>query len=251
MMRRDAIRMLAVCACVGLSYVFGVPGAAAAEAKIRALVVTGGHKFEQEQFLEIFKSFEDVNFEWREHPNAQELFAPEKAGAYDVVVLYDMWQKIDEATQANFLRLLKDGKGLVVLHHAIADYNDWDKYAQVIGAKYYLKDTVVNGEKKVRSLWKHGVTLTVKVADPSHPVTRGLSDFQIQDETYNLFDVSPSVKPLLTTAEPTSGPMIGWTKEQDQSRIVYIQLGHDHLAYENPNYRKLVHQAIQWTARRD
>jgi type 1 glutamine amidotransferase len=31
---------------------------------------------------------------------------------------------------------------------------------------------------------------------------------------------------------------------------VYLQLGHDHWAYENPNYRELVARAIRWVARR-
>ena len=34
------------------------------------------------------------------------------------------------------------------------------------------------------------------------------------------------------------------------SRVVYLQLSHDHKAYENPNYQKLVAQAIRWTAKR-
>ena len=33
-----------------------------------------------------------------------------------------------------------------------------------------------------------------------------------------------------------------------KSRVAFVQLGHDHFAYENPSYRKLVAQAIQWTA---
>jgi type 1 glutamine amidotransferase len=29
--------------------------------------------------------------------------------------------------------------------------------------------------------------------------------------------------------------------------VVYIQLGHDHLSHEHPNYRALVKNAILWT----
>jgi uncharacterized protein len=252
MIQRNAIAIVGrLLICLGLIAGAWAGPAGAADAKTRVLLVTGGHKFEQEPFLDIFRSYGDVTFEWREHPNAQEMFAPEKAALYDVVVLYDMCQKIDDATKANFLALLKAGKGLVVLHHAIANYNDWDTYAGIIGARYYLKPKTVGGIEKARSQWKHGVVFTVKIADPAHPVTRGLSDFEITDETYNLFDVLGGVKPLLTTTEPTSGPTIGWAKEYERSRIVFVQLGHDHVAYENPNYRKLVHQAILWTSGRE
>ena len=168
---------------------------------------------------------------------------------YDVLVLYDMWQILPEDSKADFTRLLKEeGKGLVILHHAIANYQDWPEYTNILGARYYLKPTVVDGVEKPRSQWKHGVTFTARIADAAHPVAAGLKDFEILDETYNGFDVRPEVKPLLTTTEATSGPVIGWTNRYGKSRVAFVQLGHDHFAYENPSYRKLVAQAIQWTA---
>jgi type 1 glutamine amidotransferase len=30
--------------------------------------------------------------------------------------------------------------------------------------------------------------------------------------------------------------------------VVYLILGHDHFAYENPNFRELVARSIRWTA---
>jgi hypothetical protein len=88
------------------------------------------------------------------------------------------------------------------------------------------------------------------VADLQHPVTQGVSDFDIHDETYGGFEVGAASHALLTTDEPTSGRVIGWAKTYEAARVVYLQLGHDHLGYENPNYRRLVAQAIRWTAQR-
>jgi hypothetical protein len=218
-------------------------------AKLRALVVTGGHDYEKTPFLELFKSFADVTCQHVEHPQADALLSPEGAKEYDVIVLYDMWQKIDEAAKTNYVRLATGGKGFVVLHHAIANYNEWNGYTRLLGAHYYLEPKTVNGVAKARSQYQHDVTFRVKIADATHPVTRGVKDFDIRDETYKGFDVADGVKPLLITSEPLSGPVIGWTKQNGQSRWVYIQLGHDHFAFENPNYRQLVHQAIRWTAR--
>ncbi|MCX7825935.1 MAG: ThuA domain-containing protein, partial [Verrucomicrobiae bacterium] len=96
--------------------------------------------------------------------------------------------------------------------------------------------------------WKHDVKFKVHIAGPKHPVTRGLKDFEIHDETYKGYDVRPDVQPLLTTDEPLSAPIIGWAKTYEKARVVYIQLGHDHFAYENPNFQKLVAQAIAWVA---
>jgi len=219
--------------------------------KTRVLLVTGGHAFDTNEFFQVFKDNPDITFESATHPNAHIRLKPDAVGQFDVLVLYDMWQKIDADTQTNFVKLLESGKGLVVLHHAIANYNEWDQYAEIIGARYYLKPKTVNGVEKARSQFKHDVTFPVHISDPKHPVTRGLKDFEIRDETYNLFDVYPGVKPLLTTNEPTSGKTIGWARPYGKARVVYLQLGHDRFAYENPNFRRLVQQAIQWVAKRN
>jgi uncharacterized protein len=57
------------------------------------------------------------------------------------------------------------------------------------------------------------------------------------------------VTPLLTTTHAKSGKPLAWTRTEGQSRVVYLQLGHDRQAYENPNFQRLVAQSIQWAAR--
>ena len=91
---------------------------------------------------------------------------------------------------------------------------------------------------------------TIRIADSAHPVTSGVKDFEIQDETYNLFDVAKENHVLLTTDEPESNKVIGWAKTYGEARVIYLQSGHDHFAYENPNYQQMLKQAIQWAARR-
>jgi uncharacterized protein len=224
--------------------------AAKAPAKIRVLVVTGGHGFEKEPFFKLFQDNPDITFQAAEHPNAHKLLTAEAAKEWDVLALYDMHQEISDAAKADLVARLKEGKGLVVLHHAIANYQAWPEYTAIIGAHYYLAATNINGVAKPRSAYKHGVDFKIHVADTRHPVTRGVKDFNIHDETYKWFDVSQDCHPLLTTDEPESNKVIGWAKTYERARVVYIQLGHDHFAYENPNYGQIVRQAIRWTAKR-
>ena len=217
----------------------------------RVLVVTGGHGFEREPFLRMFKDNPDITFTAVEHPKAHELFKPEAAKDYDVVVLYDMWQKIDDAAKADFTQLIASGKGLVAMHHCIGSYQDWPEYRKIIGGIYYLKPQSVNGAEIPASVYQEGLDLKVKVADPTHPVTAGVAaEFAIHDETYGKFAVESDNHPLLTTDHPTSGKVIGWCRTYGKARVVYLQGGHDHAAYTNPDFRKLLANAIRWTAGR-
>jgi type 1 glutamine amidotransferase len=225
------------------------PGHAAAP--IRVLLVCGGHDYETNQFLQVFRDNSEITFTHVTHPAAHAWLSADKAREWDVLVLYDMWQDLSETAKQDFLARLQEGKGLVVTHHAIANYQAWPEYERIIGARYYLAPTQREGWIKHRSQYTHDVKYRVEVLAKDHPVTRGLSDFDIHDETYRLFDIAADVTPLLGTREPLSSPIVAWAKTYAAARVVYIQSGHDHYAYENPHYRRLLANAIRWTARRE
>lgn len=244
---RTAMLTAIMCAVVStLLVTYGM----AAQGKVRALVVTGGHGFQREPFFAMFDSFADI--EWREvqHPQANDMYAPEQRDSYDVIVLYDMVQGITEKQRAQLLETLKRGKPLVVLHHALASYQEWPEYARVIGGRYMLSEQEWDGKTWARSTFRHGVVLKVHIADPKHPITKGLDDFEIHDEVYGGYWVSPEVHELLTVDHPESAKVVGWTKTYGKARVAVLQGGHDRLAYEDENYRTLVQRAILWAARR-
>ena len=103
------------------------------------------------------------------------------------------------------------------------------EFEKIIGGRYIL--TNINQDS---STYRHDVDVPVTVVDKNHPITKGMDDFVIHDEVYGNYKVLPSVQPLLHTTHPESGKIVGWTNNYGGSRIVYLQLGHDHYAYENP-----------------
>lgn len=239
-------------ALAGLAYPLSAADQAAAPAKaIRVLIITGGHDYATNQFQKLFRDMDGISLETAEHPKAHAHLSAEAAKSWDVLVLYDMWQPITDEAKADFVARLREGKGLVALHHSMANYQKWPEYERIIGGRYNLEKRTVDGAERPASTYKHDVQFRVKVANPQHPVTRGVADFEIHDETYGAFDVSPQAHALLTTDEPTSGKTVAWARNYEAARVVYIQLGHDEKAYENPNYRRLVSNAVRWVARRD
>jgi type 1 glutamine amidotransferase len=83
-----------------------------------------------------------------------------------------------------------------------------------------------------------------------HPVTKGISDFQIVDEAYGGTEILESVHPLLATDEPASAPLVGWTNFYAKAKVVTLTLGHDKQAWENPVFSQIVSQAVSWVGDR-
>ncbi len=223
----------------------------AAPAALRALVVTGGHDFDP-AFWDVFQV---PGLEVRKVDQAAtgKSFLAGEVKGFDAIVLYDMWPKIADEEKAKLVGLLEAGQGLVVLHHAMADYPDWPEFGRIAGGKFFLKPTFWEGKDWKTSEYKHGVKIPVRVEDPRHPVTRGIGDFEIEDETYKGYWVDPAAHVLLSTSEPTSERAIAWARTHGKARVVYVQLGHggprgQANAFTSPVYKRLVSQAIRWVA---
>jgi type 1 glutamine amidotransferase len=128
-------------------------------------------------------------------------------------------------------------------------FQDWPEYERIIGGRY-PEPAGKSGLVTAEVGYQHDVEIPVTIVAKEHPITAGMSDFTIRDEIYWGFRVQPGVFPLLSTTQAKSGKPLAWTRTQGKSRVVYLQLGHGPSAYENPNYRQLVANAIRWTARR-
>ena len=217
---------------------------------IRILVMTGGHDYNDESFKEMLTSLgPDITYQMAEFPAAYDMFLPVNRGKYDVLVFYHMWDKITDDQARMFVDCIKSGKPVVVLHHSLCAFESWPEYRNIIGGKYFLNLATVNGKEYPAGSYIHDLSFRVKIINPNHQVTKGISDFDIFDETYKNYYVAEDVTPLLTTDEPTSEPVIGWTKKYGKARIVVFQSGHDTPTLENPDYRRLLKQAIEWVVK--
>lgn len=224
---------------------------AAEPGKTKVLVVTGGHGFEREPFLDLFARNPDIAFTHAAHSGTNAtVYEREDLLSYDVLVLYDMPKNITENQRSKFLSLLDRGTGLVVLHHALVSFQKWPDYEGIIGGRY-PEGSSSSGAVTPAVGYEHDVDVPVTIVARDHPITAGLRDFTIHDEIYWGFRVGADVAPLLSTTHPRSGRPLAWTRAQSNSRIVYLQLGHDRQAFENPNFRQLVARSIGWAARPD
>jgi type 1 glutamine amidotransferase len=213
----------------------------------RVLVVTGGHSYNKETFDEMLNSLgPGFTFQVVEFPSAFEMFNTENRGKYDLLLFYHMWQKITPDQQKVFADCIKSGKPVVALHHSICAFDDWEEYWHILGGKYFHKPTVVGGKEYAACSYIHDIHFTANITGNKHPVTKGAKDFELFDETYKGYYVEDGVTPLITTTEPSSTPIIGWTKKYGKARIVVLQSGHDTPTFQNPSFRLLLKQAIKF-----
>jgi type 1 glutamine amidotransferase len=214
---------------------------------IRVLVITGGHDYNKETFNAMFRSLGNtITCQIIEFPLAYDMMLPSNRNKYDVLVFYHMWQTISEEQKKVFIDCIAGGKPVVVLHHSICAFDDWEEYWHIIGGKYFHRATVVDGVEYPVCSYVHDLHFSVAVVDFNHPVTKGVKDFELFDETYKGYWIEPGVTPILTTTDPTSNHVIGWTKTYGKSRIVTLQSGHDSPTFESSAFRQLLKQSVEW-----
>ena len=215
--------------------------------KLEVVVVTGERNIDRENFFAMLNAFKEMNIMEITHPEIRDLMGSDRMPLFDVIVFYDMPSKIQltDEQKERIATFFKEGVPALFLHHSLVSYQNWNEFKEIIGAKYYEEKTVVN-DQLVKSGYQHDVAYTVKVVDPKHPITKGMSDFSIYDEVYNNIIINAGVQPILTTDHQLSTPVVGWINSYGKSNIVYLLNGHDKNAFENPNYQKLVENAIRW-----
>jgi len=174
------------------------------------------------------------------------------AGARSIV-LYVPWGAnvlFDGPHRQQVQQLLDDGAGLVALHWATGA--EKDEYGQLwldqLGAWFHTDfSPLAHLERRLH------------IADPEHPVARGVSDFRLFDEFYFKLRFAEQARPLATVEFEGSPQTIAWTytrggksgDDEKAGRSFGFDAGHYHKNFGNDVFRRLVINGILWTAHVD
>lgn len=215
---------------------------------LKVAVVTGGHRYEVPQFHQLFRQMShlDVYIQHLEDFAASSQAVRE---AYDVVLFYIMMVEgpVDEGLPgyagkplSALSQLGQTSQGIFLLHHALLAYPQWPVWNALTGIKNSWADFS----------YEHDLSLRLQVADPDHPITQGLDDWEMIDETYKMNEPDEDSHLLLTLDHPQSMRAIAWTRQYGQSRVFCLQSGHDHQTWQNEQFAALVERGILWCAGR-
>ncbi|HEY0826591.1 MAG TPA: ThuA domain-containing protein [Bacilli bacterium] len=175
---------------------------------------------------------------------------------YDVIVLnYCNWQDsmgLSDLSKRNLLSFLDNYGGLVVLHFSNGSFHfslpeagesDWPEFRNI-----------------VPRVWNHHGssghdplgTFTVKVVDYSHPITSGLTEFQVTDELYYRQEGSKPVNVLYSAISSDTGEEepLAWTTEYKGARVYQTLLGHCGETYAAAEVNETLRRGVLWAAGR-
>jgi len=201
-------------------------------------VVTGSHPFDVPNFHMLFRSLDGVDA-YIQHMEDFATSPEDIRDGYDAVLFYHMIMGMPADGVATAMeRLGQTGQGIVVLHHAILAFPQWDLWTDLTG----LAD---------RSFGFHPEQqLHVEIADADHAITKGLSDWDMGDETYTMADPVGDNDVLLTTEHDKCMKTIAWTRPHKKARVFCFQSGHDNITWADKNFKEVLRRGILWAAGR-
>lgn len=190
------------------------------------------------------------------HTENAAVFNDRDLARFSVVVLNSTTGDFMSAPQqAAFRRYVERGGGVVALHGAGDGSHVWPWYADTIrGGVGYLGHP--GGEDHIQPA-------RVSVEAPDHPVMAGVKlPWTPRDEWYSYARSQrlTGMRVLATIDEASYRPgaklVMGadhpaiWVNPRTKGRVVYSILGHTPESYDDPNYRRILGNAIRWVARK-
>ena len=213
---------------------------------VKTAVVTGHHPADMRGLTRLFRGLDGVDA-YIQH---MEDFSADVGGVrdwYDAVVFYNMHggSPADDGpwyasrTREAMERLGRTEQGVVLLHHGILAFLEWDFWSKLAG----IPDRTFTS-------YAHDQKLRIHVENADHPITAGLSDWEMIDETYEMASAGEGNEILLTTDHPECMRTIAWTRTFDKARVFCLQSGHDDQTFVDPNFREVLRRGILWSAGR-
>lgn len=173
-----------------------------------------------------------------------EVLGTDLAFDYDAVVLHfrnEAPLRREAQARANLERFVAEGHGLVLIHFACGAFGDWPEFGRLAGM-------VCDRETTHDPRGPFAVQLT----ETAHPITRGMRDFETDDELYTGPDPRRPVELLAQARSRVTGrdhPM-AFAFEEGRGRVFHTPLGHDAKAITAPAVAELIRRGTLWTAGR-
>lgn len=221
---------------------------------LKVLIQGGGthHNFGQNSgiFIDAMRKDGAILADYSENP---ESLRYENLKEYDALLLYacDYYQHMGyEKYTPDFIppgleKFVEEGGGLVAVHSAIATYQDWSGFEDLIGGVWVWGTSSHDAYQVMKS----------EVVNPDHPIVKGIpAQFEFADEFYHTLRVHPDSRILIEGIHEKNGetvrePLAWVAKDTPEERVAVILYGHDHVSWSHDAVQTMLKQALLWSAR--
>ena len=226
---------------------FQTSAADAKPAKIKVLLITGDdvgvHKWREttEATREVLTASGKFDVKVSEDPLILESATALKN--YDLIFLNFYNTKplvLPDAAKENLLNFVKGGKGFAVSHLASGAFKEWDEFHKLVG-RYWVMGKSGHGPR---------APFKVNIKNQDHPITKGMQDFEADDELYAKLLGDGPINVLATADSDWSKqtePLV-LTLEYGQGRVFNETFGHDTKAIKTETVAKLIQRGCEWAA---
>jgi len=160
-------------------------------------------------------------------------------------LVFQSWTmgQISQEQEKGLLEAVKNGVGLAGTHGGLGDsFRNNTEYQFMVGGQWVAHPGGV-------------IDYTVEITDKNDPLTKGVSNFEINSEQYYMH-VDPNVKVLATTtfnnehAEWIDGAVVPvvWKKTYGKGRVFYISVGHTPADFDIPQAWEILQRGIKWAS---
>ena len=164
----------------------------------------------------------------------------ENLNRFDALMIYANWDEITPQAETALLAYVASGKGILPIHCASFCFRNSPEYVKMVGGQF----------------WKHTTdTISVNIVQPNNQLMKGVKGLKAFDETYlhsklqadNNVLMTREIKADQTKDRPeTKIEPYTWTRNYGKGRVFYTAFGHDEQTWENPDFHKLLENAIIW-----
>lgn len=228
-----------VFASLAMSSIAAAPEAATPPTKSKVLFLIGGfpgHDTKAEAAL--FKPILEATGQFTVNvTDDRDQFKKENIFKYDLVVsaICTREDNFTKEWEDGLSTFVASGKGFVGLHGSTDAFWNSDVYWKVLGGRITTHE---------RGAFK--VIMTGK----SHPIVKGLPDFQVNsDETY-CHKFHPQSKVIVLARRDFDNEPAAWIQYYGKGRVFCTGLGHDHTTWDIPEYQQLFTRACLWATKK-
>lgn len=229
-----------------LTSVFCLLHSATGLASTPILILTGleypGHKWQETTPALVAALIQDPRLSITIEQDPRFLASP-KLHEYKTVILHYMnWESPDPGPEAreNLRKFVANGGGLVLVHFACGAFQDWPEFRNIAGRVW---------DPKLRGHDPRG-PFRVEITGVDHPITKGLTSFETDDELYTCLAGDKPITVLATARSKVDQKdyPIAFVLEYGKGRIFHNVLGHDVKAFAAPAVQQLFRRGAAWTA---